>query len=164
MSPLTEQLNKALLKPVLVLKLSWDNEGKALWWQNTTNNILWIAQLSTIGVKEMVTFLFRSAPSRRKWNGHSHTQQWKRDGQRPTGRNVQSTIPIIASTKMTPKESKKAKRSIALAKRSHLEAIRIDWQREVDRSSIAELQTSRAPIAELGQNRRAAVANCSRTV
>jgi formylmethanofuran dehydrogenase subunit E len=52
------------------------------------------------------------------------------------GRNVQSTIPIIASMKMMPKESKKAKRSMALAKRSNLEAIRVNWQREVNRSSM----------------------------
>ena len=48
--------------------------------------------------------------------------------------NVQSTIPIIASTKKIPEESKKVKRSITLSKRLHLEAIRVDWQRKVDRS------------------------------
>ena len=53
-------------------------------------------------------------------------QKWKWDGQETvTGKqpNVQSTIPIVASTKKTPRETKKATRSIALSKRSHLEAI-----------------------------------------
>ena len=66
-------------------------------------------------------------------------------GQRPaTGKRqkVQSTIPIIASTKETLGESKKAKRSIALSKRSHLEANRVDWLLEVDRSSIADFDLS----------------------
>ena len=45
-SPWPRQLNEALLKPVLVLWLSWGNEMKALWWKNTTSNILWRAQLS----------------------------------------------------------------------------------------------------------------------
>ena len=58
-----------------------------------------------------------------------HAQEWKPDGRRPTRRKMQSTIPIVASTKMTPQEPKKAKRSIALSKQSHLEAIRVDWQR-----------------------------------
>ena len=39
---------------------------------------------------------------------------------------MQSTISIVASTKMTPQKPKKAKRSIALSKRSHLEAIRVN--------------------------------------
>ena len=45
-SPWPRQLNEALLKPVLVLWLSWGNEMKALWSKNTTSNILWRAQLS----------------------------------------------------------------------------------------------------------------------
>ena len=93
-----------------------------------------------------------------------HAQEWKQDGRRPTQRKMQSIIPIIASTKMMPQEPKKAKRSIALSKRSHLEAIRVDWQCEIDRSSIADFEPSRALIAELAQNRRAAVVNSSRTV
>ena len=67
-------------------------------------------------------------------------------------RNVQSTIPIIASTEKSPGESKKAKRSVALSKQSHLEAIRADLQREVDRLSIADFDPSRASIEELAQN------------
>ena len=51
-------------------------------------------------------------------------------------RKVQSTIPIVTSTKTTPGETKKAKRSINVFKRSHLEAIRVDWQREVNRSLV----------------------------
>ena len=72
---------------------------------------------------------------------------------------MQSTIPIVPSTKMTPQEPKKAKKSIALSKWSHLEAIRVDWQREIDQSSIADLVEH-----ELTQNRRAAVVNYPRTV
>ena len=51
-----------------------------------------------------------------------------------------------------PQEPKKAIRSIALSKRSHLEAIRVDWQREIDRLSIADFKPSRALITELAQN------------
>ena len=67
-----------------------------------------------------------------------------------------STIPIVASMKNMPKESKKAKRSTALSKRSHLEVIRINWQHEVNRSSIADFKHSQASITEYTQNRRAA--------
>ena len=77
---------------------------------------------------------------------------------------MHSTIPIVASTKMTPQEPMKAKRSIALSKRSHLETIRVDWQHEIGQSSIADFKPSRASIAELAQNRKAAVVNCPRTV
>ena len=45
-----------------------------------------------------------------------HTQKWKRDRWRPTRRNMQSTILIVASMKMTPQEPKEAKRSITLPK------------------------------------------------
>ena len=93
-----------------------------------------------------------------------HTQEWKQDGRRPTRRNMQSTIPIVANMKMTPQEPKKAKRSIALSKQLHLKAIRVSWQHEVDRLSIADFKPSRALIAELAQNQRAAVVNCPRTV
>ena len=79
-------------------------------------------------------------------------------------RKMQLTIPVIASTKMTPQEPKKAKRSIALSKQSHLEAIRVDWQREINLSSIANFKPSQALIIELAQNQRAAVVNCPRTV
>ena len=41
------QLKEALLKPILVLWLSWGNKMKALLWKNTTSNILWRVQLST---------------------------------------------------------------------------------------------------------------------
>ena len=61
---------------------------------------------------------------------------------------------------MTPHEPKKAK-SIALSNRSHLEAIRVDWQCEVDRLSIADFKPIRALITKLAQNRKAAVVNCS---
>ena len=77
-------------------------------------------------------------------------------------RKVQSTIPIVASTRNTLGESKKAKRSIALSKRSHLEVNRVDWHLKVSRSSTADFDPSRASIAELTRNRRAAVENCSR--
>ena len=68
--------------------------------------------------------------------------------------NMQLTIPIvhITSTNMTPQEPKKAKKSIALSKRLHLEVIRVNWQREVDQSLIADFKPSRASIAELAQN------------
>ena len=46
-SPWPRQVNEALPKPVLVLWLGWGNEMKALWWKNTTSNILWRVQLST---------------------------------------------------------------------------------------------------------------------
>ena len=65
---------------------------------------------------------------------------------------------------MMPQEPKKAKRSIALSKRWRLEAIRVIWQREIDRSSIADFKPNQASIAELAQNRRAAVVNCPRRV
>ena len=45
---------------------------------------------------------------------------------------LQLTITIVASMKMMPQAPKKAKRSIALSKRLHLEAIRVNWQREID--------------------------------
>ena len=61
---------------------------------------------------------------------------------------MQLTFPLIASMKMVPQEPKKAK-SIALSKRLHLEAIRVDC---------------RASIAELAENQRVAVVNCPRTV
>ena len=65
---------------------------------------------------------------------------------------------------MTPQESKKAKRRIALSKRSHLKAMRVGWQREIDQWSTADFELSRASITELTQNRRAAVVNCPKTV
>jgi hypothetical protein len=86
-------------------------------------------------------FSFRSAPLRRSETAIPHVQHWKRDGRRPMGQSIQSIILIAASTKMKSKESKKAKRSIALAKGSHLEAIRVDWEREVDRSSKADFKS-----------------------
>ena len=59
---------------------------------------------------------------------------------------------IVASMKKTPGESKKH-RSIhiiyALSKRSHMEAIRVDWQHKVDRSSIVDFNPSRASITKL---------------
>ena len=66
--------------------------------------------------------------------------------------NVRLTIPILDTTKTTPPEPKKAKRSIAPSKRSHLEAIRVDWQRVIDQSSIADFKPSQASIAELTQS------------
>ena len=86
---------------------------------------------------------------------HTKMETGRDGGQR---QKVQSTIPIVASTKKTLGESKKAKRSIALSKQSHLEVNRVDWHLEVDRSSIADLDPSRALIT---RNRRAAVVNCS---
>ena len=80
----------------------------------------------TVAAKKMVMFPFRSVPSRRKRNGRSVHKNGSRTGRRmATGKrpNVQLTIPIVASTKKMPGESKKAKRSIVLSKRSHLEAI-----------------------------------------
>ena len=86
----------------------------------------------------------------------SHIQQWKWNGRRP----IQSTIPIMASTKMMPQESKEV---FALSKWSHLEAIWVD-QHEIDPLSIADFILSRALITEFTQNRRAEVVNCPRTV
>ena len=60
--------------------------------------------------------------------------------------NMQSTIPIVASTKKMPKESKKAKRSTALSKQLHLEVIRINWQHEINLSSIADLKPVEARL------------------
>ena len=54
--------------------------------------------------------------------------------------------------KTTPQEPKKAKRCFALSKQSHLEVISVDWQREIDRLSIADFKPSRASIAKLTQN------------
>ena len=71
---------------------------------------------------------------------------------------------IIADTKTTPQECKKAKRSIVLSKRSHLEVITDDWQHEVYRSSIPDFKPSRTLITELAQNQTAAVVNCPTTV
>ena len=122
------------------------------------------AEQYTVGVNKTVTFPFRSVPFRRKRNGRSPCPTMETGRAEATQRKMQSTIPIVASTKMTPQKPKKAKRSIALSKRSHLEAIRVDWQREIDPSSIADFEPSRASIAELTQNRRAAVVNCLRTV
>ena len=81
-----------------------------------------------------------------------HTQQWKREGRRPVRRNMQSTIVVVASMKMMPQESKKPKRSIALPKLLYLEAIRVDWHREVDRLSIADFKLCQASITELSRN------------
>ena len=50
-------------------------------------------------------------------------------------RTISVTIPIVASMKKMLKESKKAKRSIALSKRLHLEVIRVNWQCKIDQSS-----------------------------
>ena len=70
----------------------------------------------------------------------------------------------VASSKMTPQEPKKAKGSIALSKQSHLEAMKVDWQYKIDRSSIANFKPNRALIAKLTHNLREAVVNCPRTV
>ena len=70
------------------------------------------------------------------------------NGRRLTWRKMQSTISIVTSTKMTPQVPKKAIRSITLSKQSHLEAIRVNWQREIDRSSIPDFKPSRASIAQ----------------
>ena len=120
---------------------------------------------STVATKKMVTFPFHSVPSRRKQNGCSMHKNGNGTGQRlATGkrRKVQSTIPIVASTKKTLGESKKAKRNIALSKQSHLEVIRVNWHFKVNRLSIADFDPSRASIAEVTRNWRAAVENCSR--
>ena len=96
-----------------------------------------------------------------KWPFHAQ-KNGNRTGQRLAlgkRRKVQSTIPIIASTKKTLGESKKAKRSITLSKQSHLEA---DWHLKVDQLSIADFDPSQALIVELTRNRRVAVENCSR--
>ena len=50
--------------------------------------------------------------------------------------------------------SKKAKKSIALSKWSHFEANRVDWQHEVNQSSIADFDPSQNLIAELIQNQK----------
>ena len=50
--------------------------------------------------------------------------------------------------------SKKAKKSIALSKQSHFEANRVDWQHEVNQSSIADFDPSQTLIAELIQNQK----------
>ena len=113
--------------------------------------------------QKKVMFLFHLTPSRQ--NDHSMHKKWKRDGAGTVmgkWRNVHSTIPIIASMKKTPGESKKTNRSIVLSKQSHLEVIWIDWQREVDWSSIADFNPSWASTAEFAQNRRAAVVHCPR--
>ena len=47
-----------------------------------------------------------------------------------------------------------------MAKRLHLEAIGVDWQRELNQSSVVNFDPSRATIAEHTRNRRAAVAHC----
>ena len=70
-----------------------------------------------------VSVLFRSVQMEAKRPFHAQQMEVERGtamGKRP---NVQLTTPIIASTKKMPGESKKAKRSIALPKRSYLEAI-----------------------------------------
>ena len=77
---------------------------------------------------------------------HKKMETGREGGQRL---KVKSTIPIIASTKSTLGESKKAERNIALSKQSHLEANRVDWYLEVDRSSIADFDPSRVSMAEL---------------
>ena len=41
-----------------------------------------------------------------------HVQEWKWDERRPTRWKMQSTIPVVASTKMMPQEPEKAKSSI----------------------------------------------------
>ena len=110
---------------------------------------------ASVPFRPVQTEVKRPFPMPKNGNG---TGGGRRDGK------CSRLIPIVASTKMTPQKPKKAKRSIALSKRSHLEAIKVDWQREIDRSSIADFEPSRASIAELAQNRRAVVVNCLRTV
>ena len=55
-----------------------------------------------------------------------------------------------------PKESKQAKRSTALAKQLHLEAIGIDWQHKLNQLSIANFDPSWDTIAKHTWNQRAA--------
>ena len=57
--------------------------------------------------------------------------------------NVQSTISVVVSMKKMPEESKKAKRIITLPKRLQWEAIIVEWQCEVNRSSIAVVHSPR---------------------
>ena len=83
-------------------------------------------------------------PCTRMETGQAEATRWK----------MRSAIPIISSTKMTPQEPKKAKRSIALSKRSQLEAIRVDWQHKIDRSSIADFEPMQSSLDRLnGWNR-----------
>ena len=82
----------------------------------------------------------------------------ERDGAQQ--RKVWPTIPIVASLNRMPEESKQVERSIVLAEQLHLKATRVDWQCELDRSSIANFDSSRATITGHTRNRRAAVAHC----
>ena len=90
--------------------------------------------------KKTVIFSFHSTPFRnevkRTFPIHKNGMCMER-----TQWNVQSTTPLIARTKMTPQEPKKAK-SIAQSKQSHLESIRVDWHATQDRSIFnSRLQT-----------------------
>ena len=71
--------------------------------------------------------------------------KWERDGRRLTRRNVQSIIPIVASMKNMPKESKKPKEA---SLHPSDQVIRIDWQHKVNLSSIADFKHSRALVVE----------------
>ena len=83
-----------------------------------------------------MTLLFCSVPFRRKQNGRSPCPRMETGRAEAMRRKIQSTIPIVEN------DASKAKRSIALSNRSHLEAIRVDWQREIDRSIVdSRLQT-----------------------
>ena len=94
----------------------------------------------------MVMFSYR--PIQKEVKQAFPMQKWERDGRRLTRRNVQSIIPIVASMKKMPKESKKPKEALL---HPSDQVIRIDWQHKVNLSSIADFKHSRASVVKRTQ-------------
>ena len=89
-----------------------------------------------------MTFPFHSVPSKWKRTAVPCTKKTETERNRVRRQKVWPSIPIVASSNKMPEESKQAERSIVLAKRSHQEVIGIDWQRELNRLLIANIDPS----------------------
>ena len=67
--------------------------------------------IATVEIKRTVMLPSRSDGSEM---AVPHAQEWKRDGRRPMRRKMQSTIPIVASTKIMPQKKKRKPKEASL--------------------------------------------------